>query len=149
MNVPVVTPVSDTALMIRRTFAVDRQTLWDALTRPEAIMQWMGSKMAKPARVEQDLRVGGAYLIEMQGESEMHRVQGTYLDVTPPDRLVFSWAWYTTPDRESRVTYALSDADAGTTLTLSHERLFDQDARDRHGQGWTASMDSLSTYLTR
>lgn len=146
----VVTPIDETALMIRRVFKVDRRTLWNALTQPDAIMQWMGAKMASPAKVETDFRVGGSYQIEMIGNEtgEMHKVGGEYLEISEPDRISFSWAWHTTPGRVSRVTYALSAADGGgTTLTLTHERLYDTEARDNHGKGWSATLDSLEEYL--
>ena len=149
MNAPLVTPTGETSLMIRRSFAVDQQTLWDALTRPEAIMKWMGAKMAKPARVDQDLRVGGAYQIEMIGhDGEIHRILGEYLEIDAPTRIAFTWAWYTTADRISRVTYALTPGDGATTLTLTHEKLYDSDVRDRHGQGWMATLDSLHDHLS-
>ena len=31
----------------------------------------------------------------------------------------------------------------GTLLTLIHEQFFDEDARDRHQQGWTGALDKL------
>jgi len=41
---------------------------------------------------------------------------------------VFSWAWHSTPERESQVTISLKPDGAGTMLTLHHEQFFDQAA---------------------
>ena len=55
MNAPTTEFKDDTALMIRRTFKADIQTLWKALTDPKALMQWMGAHVATPVRAEADL----------------------------------------------------------------------------------------------
>ena len=33
-------------------------------------------------------------------------------------------------------------------MTMTHEQFFDEEARDRHNQGWTGAMDKLEKYLT-
>ncbi|MEL7468640.1 MAG: SRPBCC domain-containing protein [Pseudomonadota bacterium] len=150
MNAPVTEMKDPTALMIRRTFDADRAVLWKALTDPKAWMQWMGAKMATPQRCEADLRVGGAWLIEMRGNEtgNEHNVKGEFVEIDEPNRVCFTWAWYSTPDAVSLVTYALSDAGGGkTTLTLTHERFASVEARDGHAMGWNASLDSLETTL--
>jgi uncharacterized protein YndB with AHSA1/START domain len=63
--------------------------------------------------------------------------------VVPNQRLVFSWAWHSTPERESLVTVTLKPDGAGTLLTLSHEKFFDQVAADGHRNGWAGSLDRL------
>lgn len=151
MNAPVTEMVDDTALMIRRTFDADVQTLWNALTDPKAWMQWMGAKMATPQRTEADLRVGGAWLIEMKGNEsgDAHNVKGEFTEVDEPNRVSFTWAWYSTPDAVSQVTYALKDAGGGkTTLTLTHKRFASIEARNGHSMGWNASLDTLATYIS-
>ena len=56
---------------------------------------------------------------------------------------MFSWAWKSTPERQSQVTILIKPGGDGTLLTLIHERVFDEDARDRHQHGWTGSLESL------
>ena len=66
--------------------------------------------------------------------------------MVPNARLVFSWAWHSTPERESQVTVSLSPDGDGTLLTLHHEQLFDQAARDGHERGWLGSLDKLEKF---
>jgi hypothetical protein len=61
--------------------------------------------------------------------------------------LVFSWAWHSTPERQSQVTVALKPDEAGTLLTLHHERLFDEAARAGHERGWIAGLGKLDEFL--
>ncbi len=65
----------------------------------------------------------------------------------PNERLAFSWAWHSTPERESLVTVSLKPDGDGTLLTLQHEQLFDQAARDGHERGWKGALDKLENYL--
>ncbi|MEI9803685.1 MAG: SRPBCC domain-containing protein [Pseudolabrys sp.] len=43
--------------------------------------------------------------------------------------LVFTWAWKSTPERESLVTVTFKSDGDGTLMTLQHEQFFDEDAR--------------------
>jgi len=96
------------------------------------------------AHAEADAKVGGKYRILMREQSgEEHGVLGTYREVTPNRRLVFTWAWRTTPERESLVTIDLKTVGKETELTLTHERFADVEVRDKHRVGWTGCLDSL------
>jgi uncharacterized protein YndB with AHSA1/START domain len=78
---------------------------------------------------------------------EHHEVSGVYREMVPNQRLVFSWAWHKTPERESLVTVSLKPDGDGTLLTLTHEQFFDVLARDGHERGWTGALDKLQNLL--
>ena len=133
------------SLNIIRRIKASPEKVWRALTQPEAIKQWMGpSDDFKVPVAETDLKIGGRYHIGMQSpDGEMHNVSGVYREVVPNSRLVYTWAWKTTPERESLVTIGLRAVDGGTELTLTHEQFFDAEARDRHNQGWQGCLARL------
>jgi uncharacterized protein YndB with AHSA1/START domain len=60
---------------------------------------------------------------------------------------VFSWAWHSTPERESLVTVSLKPDGDGTLLTLHHEAFFDEAARDGHARGWNGALDKLEKVI--
>jgi uncharacterized protein YndB with AHSA1/START domain len=70
-----------------------------------------------------------------------------FREVVPNEKLVFTWAWRSTPERESLVTVELRPDGSGTLLTLTHEQFFDEAARDRHQHGWTATLERLDAML--
>jgi uncharacterized protein YndB with AHSA1/START domain len=74
-------------------------------------------------------------------------VGGEYQEVTPPSRLVFSWAFHTTPERISRISITLRAVPGGTELTFVHDHFFDQQARDNHERGWTLFFTKLDQLL--
>ena len=94
-------------------------------------------------RADIDARVGGHFRISFSTHDEYYEVGGTYREVVPNTRLVFSWAWHSTPERESQVTVALKADGDGTLLTVHHEQLFDLAARDGHQRGWVTGLDRL------
>jgi len=108
------------------------------------MMRWMHPLDTTCIHAEADVRVGGRFRVIMRGANgEDHDVSGTYLEVVPEQKLVFTWAWRSTPERESLVTVTLRADGLATDLTLKHERFFDEAARDAHNEGWTSSIDQL------
>ena len=91
-----------------------------------------------------DVRVGGSFRVRFKtDDGEQHEVGGKYLEVLPNERLVFSWAWHSTPERQSQVTVILKPEGDMTFLTLTHEKFFDEAARDGHKRGWIGTLDKL------
>jgi uncharacterized protein YndB with AHSA1/START domain len=138
------------SLTLVRSFKAAPEKVWQALTEPAGLSQWMGMPNApKPPEVEADLRVGGRYRIVMHAPGgETHDVSGVYREIVPNRKLVYSWAWKSTPERESLVTLELRAAAGGTELTLKHEQFFDDEARKNHLQGWNVCLDRLEQVLS-
>jgi uncharacterized protein YndB with AHSA1/START domain len=136
------------SLTIKRRFNASPEKVFAAWTDPEKVKHWMGPAAVEVISAESDPRTGGRYRWLMKTpDGEQHDVSGVYREVVANEKLVFTWAWKSTPERESLVTITLKKDGGGTLLTLMHEQFFDQDARDRHNQGWTGSLDKLAAYL--
>ena len=134
--------------LVRKLKAAPEQ-VWRALTQPEAMKQWYcpggGFKVAV---AETEIRIGGRlHVLMIAPDGEEHDVSGIYRVVEPHRRLVHTWAWKSTPERESLVTFELRAADGGTELTLKHELFFDEEARDRHQQGWAGCLAQLEKFV--
>jgi uncharacterized protein YndB with AHSA1/START domain len=135
------------SLVIRRRLAAAPEKVFAAWTNPEKIMRWWGTKDATTLRAQTDLRPGGRFAIGFRTpDGEEHDVGGVYREVIANQKLVFTWAWRTTPQRESLVTISLKPDGDGTWLTLRHEQFFDETARDNHQSGWAASLDRLERF---
>jgi len=136
------------SLTIKRRFNASPAKVFTAWTKPEELMKWMRPAAITSCKAENDLRVGGSYHIRMQGaEGEEHNVSGEYREIVPNQKLVFTWAWRSTPERVSLVTVQLKPDGDGTLMTFLHEQFFDEDARDRHNYGWTGAFDKLEKYF--
>jgi uncharacterized protein YndB with AHSA1/START domain len=138
------------SLTLKRKLKAPAEKVFAAWTDPEKIVRWFGPAETESGsvRADMDVRVGGRYRFNFKtADGEYHEVGGTYREVVPGERLVFSWAWHSTPERESLVTITLKADGDGTLLTLHHERFFDQKARDGHNRGWTGTLEKLERYL--
>ena len=137
-------------LNLVRAFPVSPEKVWRAWTDPQAVERWWGPGSGEPVAVaELDVRVGGRFRIVFGGaQGTDHEVQGTYQEVVPNRKLVFTWTWpRTTPERESLVTIVFRQAPGGTELDFRHEQLFDEKVRDDHKRGWSGTLDKLEQYL--
>jgi len=143
---PANTPPS---LAIVRDFRSSPEKVWEAWTSGAALGRWMApSKEFTIPTVEVDLRVGGRYRIVMRSpDGELHDVSGVYRSIEPYRRLEFTWAWKSTPERESLVAIELRPTRDGTQLTLTHAQFADEAARDRHREGWAGCLDQLGNFL--
>ncbi len=138
------------SLTLKRRLNATPAEVYAAWTDPEKIARWFAPPSVK-AGTEQasiDARVGGRYRLSFTMQNgEYSEVGGIYRELVPNERLVFSWAWHSTPERESMVTVSLKPDGNGTLLTLQHEQFFDQAARDAHERGWSGMLANLENYL--
>ena len=96
-----------------------------------------------------DARVGGEYVFRLhkQDLGEMER-RGTYREVSPPDKLVFTWCGGCGGEsEETLVTVDFADKNGATEVTITHERFSSQESCDQHNQGWTTCMDNMAKLL--
>jgi uncharacterized protein YndB with AHSA1/START domain len=136
--------ISKPSLTIKRRVNASPAKVFSAWTDPEKLKQWFLHPNLEPVLAESDPRVGGRYrIVTRSADGEEHDVSGTFREVVPDEKLVFTWAWRSTPERESLVTIALKGDGDGTLLTLTHEQFFDEAARDRHQAGWRPVLDRL------
>jgi uncharacterized protein YndB with AHSA1/START domain len=138
------------SLTITRRLRASPQKVYAAWTQAENLIQWFAAQ-AKPGSVKADLdvRVDGRYRISFIDENsgEYHEVGGLYREVVPDARLQFTWAWHSTPERESLVTIEFKPDADGTLMIFRQEQFADQAARDNHERGWNKFFDVLEKSL--
>ena len=138
------------SLTFKRRLKASPEQVYAAWTDPRKIVRWFGRADARSetTRAEIDPRVGGRYRVQFTASAgEYFEVGGIYREVIPNERLVFSWAWHSTPERESLVTVTFKPEGDGTLLTVHHSQLFDEAARAGHQRGWLGALDKLEGCL--
>ena len=138
------------SLTLTRRLRARPEKVYAAWTEPENLMQWFGpaAVTSGTTHAELDVRVGGRYRISFNNAAgDYHEVGGVYREVVPNERLQFTWAWHSTPERESLVTVSIKPDGAGTLLTFRHEQFADEAARDNHQRGWTEFLANLENYV--
>ena len=138
------------SLTLTRRLRARPEKVYAAWTQAEQLMQWFGPPNMKPATLnaELDVRTGGHYRISFtRDDGEYFEARGTYREVVPNERLVFTWAWHSTPERESLVTISLKPDGVGTLMVFHHAQFFDETARDNHQRGWSSFFDKLDAFV--
>jgi uncharacterized protein YndB with AHSA1/START domain len=137
------------SLTITRRLNAAPEKVYAAWADPQRLVQWFGPAAVEEGSVKADidLRVGGRYRISFSANGNYNEVGGVYREVVPSERLVFSWAWHSTPDRESLVTISIKPEGSGTLLIFNHAQFVDTKARDNHERGWTEFLGKLESYL--
>lgn len=118
---------------VSRTIPLPRARAFRAFTDATSVSTWFTTKAT------QDVRVGGAYR-NADGD------RGTYLAITPPRRLRFTWD---NPEHApgSVVEVTFTPKDRGrTTVRVTHGRLADRRAVEGMRVGWTWALASLATF---
>jgi uncharacterized protein YndB with AHSA1/START domain len=158
-------------VVVTREFDAPREVVWRAWTEPEHFTRWWGPHGFTTPVCEMDLRPGGAYRIVMRGPDGTELPHwGEFLEVAPPERLVFTQdlagqqlpeEWYDRafPGREPGVPPALTnvttvtfrDLGGGTRLEI-RSRWDSRAIRDALAgigiyQGWGESLERLDALV--
>jgi len=151
-------PASEPSVQIRRTFAAPREKVFAAWTKRELLERWMCRDVPTqdPKYVELDVRPGGHYAIEIKTpEGVTYLGQGIFREVRPPEKLVFTWAWTTSPEStteelqkdESVVTVELFERGSSTEMVFKHEKLSSIQSQKSHKKGWEGCFEMLTKVL--
>ena len=75
-------------------------------------------------------------------------LSGTYREVRPPEKLVYTWRWEAEPEYgETLVTVEFHDRGGSTEIVLTHELFPTEKARGEHERGWSGCCDKLAKIL--
>lgn len=122
--------------------------VWAAITQPKSMMQWWGPDAGPTLSAVADVRPGGRFSVVFRLVSgQEHNPTGIYQEVVPEQKLVFTWDLPETSEPVSLVTFLLKPMEGGTELTLMHEHLPNEDARQSHEDGWNGLLDKLPIFL--
>ncbi len=138
------------AVVVKRVFTAPREKVFAAWTDPNLMARWFCRCAGHPPTrvLAADVRAGGDYRLEVQGD-KLYRGHGTYREVRPPEKLVFTWNWDHDEFKDTVVTIefrALGES-GFTEVTLTHELLPTEKARAEHSQGWKECFDMLERTL--
>lgn len=138
---------SANALRLTHRFAGPPALVWAVWTRPELIRSWFGCSHGFRAHdIAVDLRPGGNWsLRNVKGEITEH-VSGTYHEVAPTQRLVYSYHFEGT-EFFSTISVDLTPDGDGTRLHFLQTGFPDAQARIEHQKGWPQAIRVMSEAL--
>jgi uncharacterized protein YndB with AHSA1/START domain len=129
---------SERELVITRTVDGPARIVFEAWTTPELFKRWWVPKSLGMSlrSCDMDVRVGGTYRLVFAHEASEFAFFGSYLEVTPHSRLV----WTNEESDDGPVTSVTFEEQAGKTMLVMHELYPSKDALDAAGTGAAEAM---------
>jgi uncharacterized protein YndB with AHSA1/START domain len=146
-------PPDPDALRLERRLNAPAKAIFDTWTSAELLRRWWpaGSDWETPI-AEVDPRVGGELRLVMRSpEGDEFGGSGQYLEIDPPERLVFTWTWHGHEGHEGTQLVEVEFRefeDGTTTVILTNRGLGDEESRRAHREGWEPSFDNLDRVLS-
>ena len=110
--------------------------------------QWFFAGEGWTTKVTANVSVGGRYEVAMRDAAGVEHVQfGTYREIVPFSRLVFTWSCPDLGVEDSVVTIDFIERGAHTELVLAHALPPDSKIRRRHQEGWEACIANLEKFI--
>ena len=147
-----VTKPSDREIRVERIFNAPRERVWRAMTDPKLVAQWWG-RGNKLVVERMEVEPGGQWRFVEHAPDGVQGFEGRYREVTPPERIVQTFAWDGMPGHVIVETATLEDL--GDRTKFVSVSLFDT-PEDRDGllatgmeQGMNESYAALDKQLAK
>jgi uncharacterized protein YndB with AHSA1/START domain len=116
----VVTAPGDREVRVERVFGAPRERVWRAFTEPEQVARWWG-RGNRVVIERMEVERGGHWRFVEHADGEAHGFEGRYREVTPPERLVYTFEWDGMPGHVvvDAVTFEALGEDRTRVVTVS------------------------------
>jgi uncharacterized protein YndB with AHSA1/START domain len=121
--------------------------IFQALTSAEICDWWVRPGVFDTREWKADLSVGGRWQSAGIGRGQPYQLEGEYLEIEIPVRLVHTWKAVGAPGNPGTVTYRLEPERGGVRLTLDHTGLMIEEVCENTRAGWETSLTRLAETL--
>lgn len=134
-----------------KTFQVPVEALYKAWTDAEQLRQWWKPMGLTLTQVENEMREGGKIAYQFEGqEGTSLTIDGTYQEVQPPQRLVYTWNWQL-PDEKLNSAYKLEvvfeSLESGSSISITQQEDEQQESVKPKASAWDEELSKLASFL--
>jgi uncharacterized protein YndB with AHSA1/START domain len=142
--------VADTAqghVLASVEFAAPLERVFRALASKEVTDWWVRAGVFDTRDWSGDVCVGGRWRASGLARGQPYAIEGEFLEIDPPRKLVHTWHLVGTPSTPTTVTYDLERLDGGTRVTLRHAGFASAETCTNTAIGWETSFEQLAQSL--
>ncbi|HXW76686.1 MAG TPA: SRPBCC domain-containing protein [Candidatus Eremiobacteraceae bacterium] len=142
--------IADTArgeLLATVDIAAPPERVFRALCSNEITRWWVRDGVFDTRTWEGEVKSGGRWRAAGVARGEAYVLEGEFLEVSAPRRLVHSWHLAGMGLPTTTVRYALEPIDGGTRITLRHTGFSNTDVCEQTSIGWETSFRALAALL--
>jgi uncharacterized protein YndB with AHSA1/START domain len=127
--------------------AAPPERVFRALASKEITEWWVRPGVFDTREWSGDVRVGGRWRATGVARGRPYALEGEFLEIDAPHKLVHTWHLEGMPDAASVVTYLLEPIAKGTRITLRHSANSSRESSIANSAGWESSFQRLEAYL--
>ncbi|MDH7795551.1 MULTISPECIES: SRPBCC domain-containing protein [unclassified Beijerinckia] len=142
-----VADISEGLIVASVEIAAPPERVFQALTTSEVCQWWVRPGVMDTREWSGDVRVGGRWQASGIGNGRPYVIEGEYLEIGPPRKLVHTWQPVGAPGQPSTVTYLLEPTSQGTKITLRHAGIAVPAICTNTGIAWETSFARLAEIL--
>ena len=124
-----VTTISDREVRITRIFDAPRERVWQCFSDPELLAQWWGRGDRLDVERFEFKKGGHWHFVEHNGD-ETHGFEGRFREITPIERISWTFEWDGMPGYVAVTTSAFEDLGDGRTKVTSTTLFHTTEERD-------------------
>jgi uncharacterized protein YndB with AHSA1/START domain len=142
--------MTDLKVNVEKNINSPIEEAFDAWLNPTIMSKFMmGMPGMAESEVENEAREGGNFTVVMHYRGEKFPHTGKYLEISRPDKLVFTWTSRHSVVDKSTVTLHFSKInDNRTKISLTHVKFINEEERSGHEKGWSHILDNLNRIMS-
>ncbi len=127
------------------------ERVYRALTNPDEIVKWWGSDdQYRTTGWTSELTQGGRWRAEGKGaDGRPFSVEGEYLELAPPTKIVCTWKAPWDDNQTTTITYRIEAIDGGSRVVIRHDGFAGRAESCRgHARGWERVLGWLVAHVS-
>ncbi len=132
------------SLRITKFIGGKREQVYRAWTDSKLVNEWLCPEECRIISNQALVTVGGRYRESMQCGDTVHIVSGTYREIIPNRRLVFTHKWREPDAVETAVSVDFADKNGGCEVTLEQKGFTNAETARGHEEGWSSALRKLA-----
>jgi len=142
-----VADLADGQILATVEIAASPERVFKALTSKEIVGWWVRPGVFNTTEWTGAIRVGGRWQSSGIARGKPYVLEGEFIEIDPPRKLVHTWHLAGTTSAPTTVTYILDRLAGGTRITLRHTGFTSPDSCMANCVGWETSFGQLSEIL--
>lgn len=127
--------------------AASSERVFQALVSNQITEWWVRPGVFTTTTWSGDVRIGGRWRAAGVGNGRPFVLEGEFLEIVPPRKLVYTWGAPSARGAQTTVTFLLEQIEGGTRLTLQHSGFATHDWCLNTCAGWETSFERLAEFL--
>ena len=131
-------------VLVTVEIAAPLERVFRALASREIVDWWVRPGVFDTREWTGEVRVGGRWQATGVARGQPYTLEGEFLEVDPPRKLVHTWHLVGAPGKPTTVTFLLEESTAGTRVTLRHSGFPRDESGANVSAGWESSFQHLA-----